>query len=88
MPLSGKKHKAHHPVVIIGAGLSGLQAAKSLLNKYPDLLVVEASSNLGGRVQQVNALTSCLAIVARYNSCTVVILVCTSFDIDVTSHIK
>ena len=32
----------YHSVVIIGAGISGLTAARELVTQYPDLLVVEA----------------------------------------------
>lgn len=55
MPRSGSSATRYHSVVIVGAGLSGLQAANELLSKYPDLLLVEASSRVGGRVQQVQA---------------------------------
>lgn len=41
-------------VVVIGAGLSGLQAARTLSNPFPDLLIVEASEHIGGRVREVN----------------------------------
>ncbi len=41
-------------VVVIGAGLSGLQAAQSLCSSFPDVLVVEASDHIGGRVREVN----------------------------------
>ena len=40
-------------VVVIGAGLSGLQAARSLSQQFPDIVVVEASSQVGGRIRQV-----------------------------------
>ena len=41
-------------VIVIGAGLSGLQAARTLSSTFPDLLIVEASEHIGGRVRQVN----------------------------------
>ena len=44
----------YQPIVIVGAGLAGLQAANNLITKFPDLLLVEASSRLGGRIQQVS----------------------------------
>ncbi len=52
MPRSESTGASFHSVVVIGAGLSGLQAANKLIEKHPDLLLVEASSRLGGRVQQ------------------------------------
>ncbi|EIE19221.1 amine oxidase [Coccomyxa subellipsoidea C-169] len=52
MPRSESTGASFHSIVVIGAGLSGLQAANKLVEKYPDLLLVEASSRLGGRVQQ------------------------------------
>lgn len=55
MPRLGSCATNYHSVVIVGAGLSGLQATNKLLSRYPDLLLVEASSRVGGRVQQVQA---------------------------------
>ena len=40
-------------VVVVGAGLSGLQAARTLSQQFPDIVVVEASSHTGGRIRQV-----------------------------------
>nr|7OXL_A Chain A, Spermine oxidase,Spermine oxidase,Spermine oxidase [Homo sapiens]7OY0_A Chain A, Spermine oxidase,Spermine oxidase,Spermine oxidase [Homo sapiens] len=41
-------------VVVIGAGLAGLAAAKALLEQgFTDVTVLEASSHIGGRVQSV-----------------------------------
>lgn len=60
MPRSASESEAkYHSIVVVGAGLSGLQAANKLITKYPDLLLVEASSRLGGRVQQVGRLYCC-----------------------------
>ena len=42
-------------VVVVGAGLSGLQAAQSLRNHCSDIIVVEASEYIGGRVRQVES---------------------------------
>jgi predicted NAD/FAD-dependent oxidoreductase len=42
-------------VVVIGAGLAGLRCAQLLKPHYPDVLVVEASTEgIGGRVRQVS----------------------------------
>lgn len=43
----------HHSIVIVGAGISGLTAARELIARYPDLLVVEARQQKGGRVCEV-----------------------------------
>lgn len=43
----------YHSVVIVGAGISGLTAARELVKQYPDLLVVEARQQKGGRVCEV-----------------------------------
>ena len=41
-------------IVVIGAGLAGLAAAKTLLeNGFTDVTVLEASDRIGGRVQSV-----------------------------------
>ena len=39
------------PVVIVGAGLAGLSAAKSLIDAGIDVRVLDASTSVGGRVQ-------------------------------------
>lgn len=43
----------YHSVVIVGCGLSGLYAARLLRKQFPDLLCVEATDRIGGRVQHV-----------------------------------
>lgn len=49
-----------HSVVIVGAGLAGLYAAKLLQQRFPDIIVLEATEQPGGRVKQagVNVLLS------------------------------
>lgn len=44
----------HHSVVIVGAGLAGLYAAKLLRPHLPDVIVLEATDRPGGRVRQVD----------------------------------
>ena len=48
-----QQEAAYHSVVIVGAGVAGLQAARELLPSFPDLLVLEASDRVGGRIKQV-----------------------------------
>lgn len=60
-PLSrGLRRRGQPRVVVIGAGLAGLAAAKALLEQgFTDVTVLEASSRIGGRVQSVK-LGKCL----------------------------
>ena len=44
-----------HSVVIVGAGLAGLYAAKLLQPEFPDLIVLEATDRPGGRVRQASS---------------------------------
>ena len=39
------------PVVVIGAGLSGLCCARELLKQHRDVIVLEAQDDIGGRVR-------------------------------------
>lgn len=41
-------------VVIVGAGVAGLAAARALACRFPDLLLLEADARLGGRVKHVS----------------------------------
>lgn len=54
-PLSrGLRRRGQPRVVVIGAGLAGLAAAKALLEQgFTDVTVLEASSRIGGRVESV-----------------------------------
>lgn len=54
-PLSSGLRKKRQPrIVVIGAGLAGLSATKTLLeNGFTDVTVLEASDRIGGRVQSV-----------------------------------
>ncbi|XP_020042436.1 spermine oxidase isoform X1 [Castor canadensis] len=50
----GLRKRGQPRVVVIGAGLAGLAAAKALLEQgFTDVTVLEASSHIGGRVQSV-----------------------------------
>lgn len=50
----GLRRRGQPRVVVIGAGLAGLAAAKALLEQgFTDVTVLEASSRIGGRVQSV-----------------------------------
>ena len=40
-------------VVVIGAGASGLYAAQQLKARCPDVLIVEATERIGGRIHEV-----------------------------------
>ncbi|MBG0850508.1 FAD-dependent oxidoreductase [Streptomyces spinoverrucosus] len=42
----------HHDVIVLGAGLAGLAAARDLAAGGADVLVVEARDRVGGRVEQ------------------------------------
>ncbi|MGW7194741.1 flavin monoamine oxidase family protein [Streptomyces chryseus] len=44
----------HHDVIVLGAGLSGLAAARDLAAGGADVLVVEARDRVGGRVEQTS----------------------------------
>lgn len=51
---SGLQRKRQPRIVIIGAGLAGLSAAKALLESgFTDVTVLEATDRIGGRVQSV-----------------------------------
>lgn len=51
---SGLRRKRQPRIVVIGAGLAGLSATKSLLeNGFTDVTILEASDRIGGRVQSV-----------------------------------
>ena len=48
----------YHSLVVVGAGFSGLYAARLLRKQFPDLLVVEADNRIGGRVKPLEGLVS------------------------------
>lgn len=41
-----------HDVIVLGAGLAGLSAARGLMNAGSDVVVLEARARPGGRVEQ------------------------------------
>lgn len=46
---------AHHKVIIIGAGISGCNAAKTLIeNGIEDVLILEATNRIGGRAKTLS----------------------------------
>ncbi|MBY8339310.1 FAD-dependent oxidoreductase [Streptomyces spinosirectus] len=45
----------HHDVIVLGAGLAGLSAARDLAAAGTDVLVLEARDRVGGRVEQTRA---------------------------------
>lgn len=46
----------YRSVIVIGAGASGLFAAKTLRPRFPDVLILEAQAHAGGRINQVHGL--------------------------------
>ena len=48
----------YHSLVVVGAGFSGLYAARLLRKQFPDLLIVEADNRIGGRVRPLEGLVS------------------------------
>lgn len=45
-----------HSIVIVGAGISGLTAARALRTRFPDLVVLEANHTRGGRISEVRTI--------------------------------
>jgi hypothetical protein len=41
---------SHYDVIVVGSGLSGLQAARLLRQKHVSVLVLEARHRIGGRI--------------------------------------
>ncbi|MDX1960722.1 MAG: NAD(P)/FAD-dependent oxidoreductase [Leptospiraceae bacterium] len=50
-------NKREEPVIIIGAGASGLYAAKLLADKGIPFLILEANSRIGGRILSLNGIS-------------------------------
>lgn len=45
-----KGHNRNKRVIVIGAGISGLQAASKLIQEGLDVVVLEARERIGGRI--------------------------------------
>lgn len=51
----GEKQSKHVEIVIIGAGMAGLSAAKHLMqNGRSDFLILEARNRIGGRIISID----------------------------------
>jgi cation diffusion facilitator CzcD-associated flavoprotein CzcO len=48
---AGATSKTHHPVCIVGAGVSGLTAAKALEDKGYKTVIFEKRDTVGGKCQ-------------------------------------
>ena len=59
--------EAHiHDVIVIGGGISGLAAARILSAAGSDVLLLEASGRLGGRIKQARTLSHCLSMTTGF----------------------
>lgn len=58
-PLPNHSSDGKLPVVIIGAGIAGLYAAHLMQKSGVKVLVLEATSKIGGRIYQVEADYDC-----------------------------
>ena len=56
-----------HEVIVIGAGVSGLSAAKVLADKEVDVLVLEARDRVGGRTWTVKVSQMLIKIHSNQN---------------------
>lgn len=64
---SGLRRKRQPRIVVIGAGLAGLSAAKALLESgFTDVTILEATDRIGGRVQSVKLGKSSVLGVMRW----------------------
>lgn len=64
---SGLRRKRQPRIVVIGAGLAGLSAAKALLESgFTDVTILEATDRIGGRVQSVKLGKSSILGVMRW----------------------
>ena len=55
-----------HSVVVVGGGLAGLYAAKLLQQHFPDVIVLEATEQPGGRVKQASVKNLLLAVLLDF----------------------
>ena len=64
------RDEALHDVVVIGAGAAGVSAAIECFDIQLDVLVIEATSTVGGQIDQIPHTVRNVATAARRQRCT------------------